>query len=313
MQRFIYVSIAMCLALPNRNFRPGAHPGTDGSFSQVVVATVAGFVLLWGMGVECTYAQLGTVRHAAPHTLDRPIVNGAGRPLGLEAVLPQDWTFDPARRGRREGRVHEAASTRSYVEGRVHRPDGRELSFQERPPRFREAFAGGVVGAVIGVPLGALLLKGAIDENAAFENEVGPNDNCCPLRRVGIGLVGASFIGAGAAVGAVQGIDAEGSSVYGSAVVGQLLIGGLGFGLGAAIGGEENAPLAGGIVAGVPAAALGAAIGALRGVSNKPPNDEGVQFRKGEWNVRVPRVRVQPSFSGTQVPSIHVPLLNVAF
>jgi len=241
-------------------------------------------------------------------------------PTGATVGDTLESGIDPARTLRASPTLHGrlrlggGARVRSLV-GRRSSVVPRFPSRQQFRPRFREVLAGSMVGATIGVPIGVLLMKGAADENAAFDNEVGERDNCCALRRLGIGLLGAAFIGSGAAFGAVQRFEEKRGSIYAGAVIGQLLIGGVGFGIGFAVGSTYDAAVAGGIVAGIPFSALGAAGGAVRAASRIETEDGpgAAQFRGGEWHLGIPTVRMQPSVFEMDRRTIRVTVLTARF
>lgn len=261
--------------------------------------------LLIGLGTGSARAQLPPLEPSAGEQGQR--VNTHVGPLNARAdkslSVKEYWDLssDPNRSPLRSKRS--PVSDRAFRGNRQARPSS---------PSFGEVFVGSAIGVGLGVPFGTLLMKGAVDENTAFENEAGEDDNCCEGRRLGIGLLGAALIGGGGPLGVGQRIDSPDASVYAAAVGGQLALGGLGFGLGWALGNTQESSLALGLALGTPLAAVGAAGGAVAAhESDEETGRGGAHFQNGEWNVGLPRVNVRPPLGGTL--SIHVTLLSARF
>jgi hypothetical protein len=129
--------------------------------------------------------------------------------------------------------------------------------------RFGRALIGSAIGAGLGVPLGALLIREARDEDSEFSGPNEGTDDETPnsVLRLGAGLLGVAFVGGSGPVGAVQRLGGRSTNTYVASIVGNLL--GAAAGLSARqLGDSSRSKAIWGLAVGIPLAAIGAAAGA---------------------------------------------------
>jgi hypothetical protein len=136
--------------------------------------------------------------------------------------------------------------------------------------RFGRALIGGAIGAGLGIPAGALLIREARDEDSEFSgpNE-GTNDETPEeLLRLGAGLLGAAFIGGGGPIGAAQRLGGQSTDTYVASVAGNLVGAAIGFSV-RQLGDASGARKVLGFAVGIPLAAVGSAAGAVFGAEDE--------------------------------------------
>lgn len=205
-------------------------------------------------------------------------------------------------------------STRSsYREGGP-RPAPVSVPAKEQS-RFSETLLGSAIGVGIGVPLGAVLLRAAANEEEVCNDRGNSYDgDNCRLEQTVAGLLGTALIAGGGPTGAAQSLGQHTVDVYVLSILGQAVAGGLGYALGRALL-PDASPVATGIAGGAPAAALGAAAGARVGADLGGSSRSAVgAFRMGRDGLRVglPSIRVQPPVRTDARPTVHVTVFSAA-
>lgn len=163
--------------------------------------------------------------------------------------------------------------------------------------RFGNALVGSTIGTVVGGTLGVLAIRGANNDEFWERQEETVSGSCCAAQRLGLGLLGVGAAAGGGPYGAAQRLDQNGAAFYAASVSGQVLLGGLGYALGSALGGDDGRVI-GGLALGVPLAALGAAGGAVleSRTASGMKRAGGLRFDGNQWRVGMPDVRIRPDF-----------------
>ncbi len=178
---------------------------------------------------------------------------------------------------------------------------------QNASSRFGDALVGSMIGTVIGGSLGVLAIRGASDDDFWERQEETTTDACCYLQRLGLALLGGAAVAGAGPYGAAQRLDEGGATFYAASVSGQLVLGGLGYALGSALGGDDRRVI-GGLALGVPLGALGAAGGAVleTRTTSGMRRVGGLRFDGDQWRVGVPAVRVRPGGGTDRGPAVRV-------
>lgn len=132
--------------------------------------------------------------------------------------------------------------------------------------QFGRALIGGAIGAGLGIPAGALLIREARDENSEFsEPNEGTNDETPEgLLRLGAGVLGAAFIGGGGPIGATQRLGDQPTDTYMASIAGNLLGAAVGLSI-LQLGDASDSREVLAFAVGIPLAAVGSAAGAALG------------------------------------------------
>lgn len=177
--------------------------------------------------------------------------------------------------------------------------------------RFGNALVGSTIGTVVGGTLGVLAIRGANNDEFWERQEETASGSCCDAQRFGLALLGAGAAAGAGPYGAAQRLDQSGGAFYAASVSGQVLLGGLGYVLGSALGGDDGRVI-GGLALGVPLGALGAAGGAVlesRTVSGMR-RAGGLRFDGDQWRVGMPDVRIRPRFGADRGAVARVTVLT---
>jgi hypothetical protein len=188
---------------------------------------------------------------------------------------------------------------------------------QRSSHRFSDAFVGAAIGASVGIPLGALLLHASLRDETwrgqrCADSDPGTTD--CGMERFGLGLLGVAVMAGGGPIGTVQSLGESGVPVYAAALGGEAVLGLSGYALGRQVGLIGGHPTVRGLAFALPLAALGSAAGAfLHARAGETQSGGGLQFRKGDWRLGIPDVRVNPSLHTDAGPSVRVTLVSAQF
>lgn len=186
--------------------------------------------------------------------------------------------------------------------------------------RFDEALVGGVLGATIGIPMGILLLRGAVNGQGCSpdrDHDPGRSDRTieCGLARIGAGAFGVLSIGGASTFGAIRRANLKSNiSVWFPSAFSSALLGGSAYLLSEPLGTTTTERTLIGIGVAIPFAALGAAGGAILGRDDSEPRRAkgAVTGRKGNWRLKVPDVRIQwIQHPGERRVGVQVTLLSV--
>lgn len=188
--------------------------------------------------------------------------------------------------------------------------------------RFDEALVGGALGAAIGVPLGILLLKGAMNGQGCNPDRENDPDRYesdrsieCGLARLGAGAFGVLSIGGAGPFGAIRRANLKSNiSVWFPSAFSSALLGGSAYLLSEPLATTDPGRTLVGMAVAIPFAALGAAGGAILGRDNPEPHraEGAVTGRQGNWRLGMPDVGVQwIQHQGERRMGVQVTLLSV--